>query len=339
MALKYGWIIILIIVFLLLTLALPQIIWRSKKIKRVKIANTTGSKMLAEYKRIRHRYQILLGILISCLLGIIFGAGLLSARFSLINAEESIMDNRDVVLCFDVSQSMDKAVQALSKEFKRLVIKLQGERIALSIFNTTSVLVVPLTDDYHYLNQVLTDVEKAFTYSINELEYGEYSRLQRLITQGTMENSDIRGGSLIGDGLASCVYAFGNLGDQTRSRSIILATDNEVYGQPLVTVMQAAKICKDNDIRVYGINPFGADTTKKINGDKFKEFVNFTGGRYYILNEPGMVSEIVSDIENQEKSIIVGTKQIVINDAPLIPYIVLLGAFCLVLLTSRQVKL
>ena len=62
------------------------------------------------------------------------------------------------------------------------------------------------------------------------------------------------GSSLIGDGLASCVFRFDRL-DEERARSIVFATDNALAGEPLVTLSDAAQLAAERGIRVYAVAP------------------------------------------------------------------------------------
>src|SRR5699024_1854177 len=67
-------------------------------------------------------------------------------------------------------------------------------------------------------------------------------------------NRQIRASSLVGDGLASCVYAFDHP-DQERPRAIILGTDNEVHGEGVYSLEDATDLAQERDVRVYALNP------------------------------------------------------------------------------------
>ena len=56
--------------------------------------------------------------------------------------------NRDIVLCLDVSGSTLPYDRQVIASYLDLVRNFRGERMALSIFNSTSRTVFPLTDDY-----------------------------------------------------------------------------------------------------------------------------------------------------------------------------------------------
>ena len=53
------------------------------------------------------------------------------------------------------------------------VNNLKGERFGISIFNTTSVLLVPLTDDYDYVLDSLDKIYQSIE-AINDYDYSSY---------------------------------------------------------------------------------------------------------------------------------------------------------------------
>ena len=109
-----------------------------------------------------------------------------------------------------------------------------------------------------------------------------------------------RGSSLIGDGLASCVKSFpatdGTAQDgqrrrtgHRRSRSVVLATDNFLSGDPIFTLDQAGALAQERDVRVYALNPgdFDYGTAAGQPGALLRAAAEATGGAYYPLDSPG----------------------------------------------------
>ena len=60
----------------------------------------------------------------------------------------------------------------------------------------------------------------------------------------------------MGDGLASCVQHF-DRPDQARARTLVLATDNLVSGDPLYTLSQATDLAVERGVMVFGVMPRG----------------------------------------------------------------------------------
>ena len=162
--------------------------------------------------------------------------------------------NRDIILCLDISTSVDDLNLELVKNLKETVNHLKGERFGIVIFNSSAVLLSPLTEDYEYIIDVLDQLESCLEgHNLGNSKLSDNWLYQSsYLMDGTLVGNEERGSSLIGDGLASTVYNFPNL-EEKRSRSIIFSTDNDLEGTPLVTLSQAADICKENNVTVYGI--------------------------------------------------------------------------------------
>ncbi|WP_244303030.1 hypothetical protein [Leucobacter coleopterorum] len=121
------------------------------------------------------------------------------------------------------------------------------------------------------------------------------------------------GASLIGDGLTSCVMGFDHEGEE-RSRTVILATDNELQGAPTVTLDQAAAYAKKQKVRVYAINP--ADGVSKKESEELSKAMVETGGRSYALRESMTVPDIIAKVQQQEATLLKGSQQLVETDSP-----------------------
>ncbi|RFT34651.1 VWA domain-containing protein, partial [Bifidobacteriaceae bacterium NR019] len=70
------------------------------------------------------------------------------------NANEQV-SSRDIVLCLDVSGSALPYDREVIQAYLNFIEHFQGERIGLSIFNSTSRTVFPLTDDYRLAKKQL----------------------------------------------------------------------------------------------------------------------------------------------------------------------------------------
>ena len=79
----------------------------------------------------------------------------LVARPSTVDEGEERASSRDIVLCLDVSGSTLPYDREVIDTYRTLVDNFKGERIGLSIFNSTSRTVFPLTDDYELVSEQL----------------------------------------------------------------------------------------------------------------------------------------------------------------------------------------
>lgn len=284
-----------------------------------KIANTEYLKQNEYYKKKLQEYNLIKRIMYCLFASSLIASIILIARLSKVDTLNNEMYNRDIFLCMDVSASVDELNMELVESLKSTVAKLDGERFGISIFNTSSVVLVPLTDDYEYVMRVLDEIKKSIEAN-NTIFYDadDYFYTRNYITSGTLEGADVRGSSLIGDGLASCVYSFSNL-DDDRTRIIIFSTDNDLAGTPLVTLEDAAKISKSKKIKVFGI---GTELMKTNDRNEFKSAIEATGGKFY-EESTSTVKGIVSDIEATSKSLLKGNLETKMVDIPEVPFIIL----------------
>ena len=308
-----------------------------------KIANTKYAKSVPYYDELMKKYKILsFSIKAICIVCICASLVLLS-RPAKIETTSTSKYNRDIMLCLDTSTSVDNLNLQLISNYKDIVENLKGERFGISIFNTSSVLLVPLTDDYEYVLETLDMLEKCIENSINiteNYEMGIYDTSdESMFYEAYLRNGTGvgEGSSLIGDGLASCVFDFPDIEeDKERTRIIIFSTDNDLNGTPTVSLTEAAEISKENNVTVFGIAP------KEISDDKSTEMKNameLTGGEYYEEASSGTVDSIVDNIEQEGKALIEVKEETRKIDRPMIPFIILLISIFILFLLDKKVKL
>jgi len=208
--------------------------------------------------------------------------------------------NRDVVVCLDVSGSMNNTDQAVLATFRRAADAFKGERMSLVIFNSTAVPVFPLTDDYPYIGDQLITAQKALTGAIDPS-----------FLAGTLGGGS--GSSLIGDGLVSCLHGFDHA-EAHRARSVVLATDNLAAGKSLFTLEEAAALAREDDVQVYAVNP--ADRSDSSASQQLKAVAESTGGQYFPLDRPDAVSRIAASIADRESGRIPGGAVLLAYDTP-----------------------
>ena len=248
--------------------------------------------------------------------------------------------NRDIILCLDISYSVDELNLELVDNLKETVNSLKGERFGIMIFNCSAVMLSPLTDDYEYIINTLDELKKSIAYRLDEgeaadmLDNENWFYLNSYIEEGTLGGNEDRGSSLIGDGLATSVYNFPNL-EEERTRIVILSTDNDLQGTPLVTLSQAADLCIKNNVVVYGI---GTNEMLKEDIEEMEAAVLKTGGSFYLQEKSGTVDQIVQEIEKKGKNLVKGKKEIREVELVEIPAIVLFGSIFLMLLFMKITK-
>ncbi|UXW86066.1 VWA domain-containing protein [Microbacterium azadirachtae] len=264
------------------------------------IARAERIRALPAFRRaVRRRQAALAGIVALGVLAVVLG-GVVAARPVAQKTIQPVSTNRDIMLCLDVSGSMTDVDKEIVSIFDKLADGFKGERVGLTIFNSSAVQVFPLTDDYAFIQEHLRSLMKGFDYSTDVPEQWV----------GTMNGV---GASLIGDGLASCVMRFDHA-DQQRARSIILATDNELNGSPIVTLGEAADYAASKKIRIYTINP--VDGIDQPNSTGLSEAAATTGGKAYALRETTTVGDIVAQVQKQEASQLKGQATVIWTDVP-----------------------
>ncbi|MFS2242682.1 VWA domain-containing protein [Microbacterium sp. OR16] len=248
---------------------------------------------------VRRRMTLLSGIVALGAIAVLLG-GVVAARPMAPKTVQPVNASRDIMLCLDVSGSMsDVDVEVLSV-FEKLLEGFEGERIGLTIFNSSPVQVFPLTDDYAFVKEQLRSVRSSFDYADETPEHWV----------GTLNGP---GASLIGDGLAACTMRFDHQDDE-RSRSVILATDNELAGASILTIEEAAQYAKAQQVRVFAVNPVqGKDAQVSA---QLADAAALTGGQSYALRATTTVGDIIAEIQKQEATTLKGQAQVILVDSP-----------------------
>ena len=320
---------------------------QKKKYKTGKrIANTKYLRESNYFKSQIRKYKIINVIAISLYVIIVCCALVLSARPIKISSKNSQMKTRDIFLCLDVSTSCSELDYQLVNEFRKTLSDVDGERIGIVIFNCTPTLLCPLTEDYDYVDSVLVKLTKSFEV-INEYYNSFFPILSNqdnldltYIFSGTTEDTS-RGSSLIGDALAATAFDFPRH-DEDRTRIIILATDNDLEGTPLISLPDAAKICIDKKITIFGIAPgkgYVRNFMTPADEEEFGRVCNEAGGKLYELgnSSSNTMHSIFVDIEKTEAKIIEGNPITTVTDIPHKPfYIMIVATIILVIIKEKE---
>ncbi len=266
-------------------------------------AHTARLTALPAYQRAVRRHRLLLVMLAAAGAVVLVGAAAAAARPVQSTTDRPEQRNRDIMLCLDASGSMSDADAAVVGVFRELAAEFDGERIGLTVFDSSAAQLFPLTDDYELVLDQLEQAQQAF--------------------DGTAEGTAILSGtwlapgsSLIGDGLASCVQGFPGPDDGSRPRSVILATDNVLAGEPIFTLEEAAGLAAEKDARIYALNPGDFDYGQEAGqpGAQLRAAAEGSGGAYYSLDSSGAVPDIVRQVQEREAAAIQGSPRRIVHD-------------------------
>lgn len=291
------------------------VVWnrRRRGVDQTHVANTGYLQKLPSFqKRLALHRVAALGLTALVAVSSLFTA-LLAGRPVDIHTTNEKLANRDIVLCLDVSGSMFMYDSAVLDVYAEVVDAFDGERVGLSIWNSTSRMVFPLSDDYAMIEDELSygsDVMATDIWSLTTSN-SAFQAVEEWIA-GTWSAS-ASGSSLIGDGLASCVLAF-DVADQERSRTIILATDNEVSGDSVFSLPEATQLAADRNVRIHAI--YAAEFPNSIYRDEYEQSVTSHGGYFYELEDPGAAQSIVNEITSQQAAELNATPETVETDRP-----------------------
>ncbi len=285
--------------------------------RRRPVANADRLTALPEYQAALRRHRRWLAVAALAAGTLLLSAAAAAARPAQLTTIRPEQRNRDIMLCLDTSGSMSSADSAVVKVFAHLATEFDGERIGLTIFDSSAVQVFPLTDDYEYVQQQLKLAGDAFDGNAGSAGF----------LDGTWNG---RGSSLIGDGLASCVNGFPGVdaadAGKQRSRSVILATDNYLSGDPIFTLEQAGALAQDRGIRVHALNPgdFDYGPGPGQPGARLRAAAETSGGTYHPLDSPEAVAGIVRNVQETEAAAMQGAPRAVVSDVPDVPLTVAL---------------
>lgn len=254
------------------------------------VAHAARLRALPRYQALVRRQVVLGACLTLAALVTCAGAIVLAGRVQERQTTAQNDRTRDIILCLDASGSMAEVDAQVLAEFRRIVTGLQGERVGLTIWSGVAITVFPLTDDYDFVLDQLSEAENAFGAG------GIYSDDYAHFTAGTVIDWEVQ--SQLGDGLASCVQRFDRR-DEDRSRAIVLASDNEPIGEGIYDLPAAADVAIDEDVVVHGIAaPLTADRPSAAR--EFEDAVVRTGGTFSLLGEDGSAATVIDAIGDLE---------------------------------------
>ena len=144
-----------------------------------------------------HLWRLLGRIAVAALVAALAICTVLIARPAHVDRDAERSSSRDIVLCLDVSGSALPYDRAVIETYLELVSHFRGERIALSIFNSTSRTVFPLTDDYDLVSSQLTKAADASHISVDGLFSGPRQSEGDATTTEMKQQIESRGGTFL----------------------------------------------------------------------------------------------------------------------------------------------
>ena len=325
-----------IIGYALILAGVLLLVWRKRKKfrKGIVVANSKYLKKTAYYRYLLVKYHFLNIIIKAVCILAIFTSAYLTARLYKQDQHTEEFYNRDIMLCLDVSGSVWDLDKDMIDRFIDIVSKMKDQRFGLTIFDSSPVIVIPLTDDYDYAIDVMKEVREGFNSHQSEIFAG---------------TTAVGGSSLIGDGLAYCSSTFKK--DEERTKVVVLATDN-FSGKGIFTLDEAGDFSKQRKVKVYAIQAIpkgyptiGSPFTETYVADRLitatDGLVNLakkTNGKYYNGSQLS-TSEIVKDIEELDKSAIIKESYVTTEDLPQIVFPYLLYIIPVLFLLDWRVRI
>ena len=252
--------------------------------KTLPVAHTESLFALPRYRSLVRRRRAAGALLALASLVVVAGVALVLARPQSIESQPRESRSRDLMLCLDASASMDRDNVRVIHELRRIVGKLNGDRIGMVMWSSASVLVFPLTDDYEFVDGELERAEKAFA--------GD--------AEGFFEGIDsVKGASLIGDGIVSCVNRFDRPTSE-RTRAVIVSSDNAPRGTPVYELTQAAHYASARQVLIYGLGAEALGQPQNAEARRgFAEAVAATGGTFTVVDDQAamQIGERIDSLE------------------------------------------
>ena len=278
------------------------------------VANTGYLRGLPKYQALVRRTRASLAIAFVCFLIAVIATSVSAGAPVDRYVKHDKSASRDIVLCLDSSGSMLPYDSKIGGAFRQIISHFEGERISLQLWDAYSMTMFPLTDDYDMATDVLQDMSDTIDTGLIQVG-GKISGTRELfeyLEPVLDEKQEVS--SLVGDGLASCVMGFDH-NDKQRSRTILLATDNEVYGEGVYDLSEAIEFAKSQGVTVTALYP-GSDISLSSEALQLRDEVRKTGGDFYDASSPSAVDSVVRQIEAEQKEELDSAGKMIETDRP-----------------------
>lgn len=320
LTLDQPWLVLLALI-VLVGLGIGLMLGRERKATEERlVSNSEYLEELPEFKRWLRRYKSTLAALVVAVLAAGTAGALAAARPVTYEVYSDRQGTRDIVLCLDMSGSMIGFNERIIDNMLDLVDGFHGERIAFAIFNSTTRVVFPLTDDYAMVREQLLEAREATTAALSLEDVYEWNATEEdwanldkwlAFVAGTIDIEDAS--SLVPDGLATCALQFDDAATD-RSRSVILATDNEVIGEGIYTLEQAAQLTQERNADLFSL--FTADPRWAVPSAEMemREVTRRVGGMFLEAENPASIDAILEQVRNQQMMELEASPDLVTHD-------------------------
>ena len=278
------------------------------------VANTGYLRGLPKYQALVRRTRASLAIAFVCFLIAVIATSVSAGAPVDRYVKHDKSASRDIVLCLDSSGSMLPYDSKIGGAFRQIISHFEGERSSLQLWDAYSMTMFPLTDDYDMATDVLQDMSDTIDTGLIQVG-GKISGTRELfeyLEPVLDEKQEVS--SLVGDGLASCIMGFDH-NDKQRSRTILLATDNEVYGSGVYDLSEAIEFAKSQGVTVTALYP-GSDISLSSEALQLRDEVRKTGGDFYDASSPSAVDSVVRQIEAEQKEELDSAGKMIETDRP-----------------------
>ena len=278
------------------------------------VANTGYLRGLPKYQALVRRTRASLAIAFVCFLIAVIATSVSAGAPVDRYVKHDKSASRDIVLCLDSSGSMLPYDSKIGGAFRQIISHFEGERISLQLWDAYSMTMFPLTDDYDMATDVLQDMSDTIDTGLIQVG-GKISGTRELfeyLEPVLDEKQEVS--SLVGDGLASCIMGFDH-NDKQRSRTILLATDNEVYGSGVYDLSEAIEFAKSQGVTVTALYP-GSDISLSSEALQLRDEIRKTGGDFYDASSPSSVDRVVKQIEAEQKEELDSAGKMIETDRP-----------------------
>lgn len=314
---RFWWLIPVVLAVVVIATVVGWMLARRAGVRSGKkgwVANTGYLRGLPKYQALVRRTRASLAMAFVCFLIAVIATSVSAGAPVDRYVKHDKSASRDIVLCLDSSGSMLPYDSKIGGAFRQIISHFEGERISLQLWDAYSMTMFPLTDDYDMATDVLQDMSDTIDTGLIQVG-GKISGTRELfeyLEPVLDENQEVS--SLVGDGLASCIMGFDH-NDKQRSRTILLATDNEVYGSGVYDLSEAIEFAKKQGVTVTALYP-GSDTNLGYEAQQLRDEVRKTGGDFYDASSPSAVDSVVRQIEAEQKEELDSAGKMIETDRP-----------------------
>lgn len=314
---RFWWLIPVVLAVVVIATVVGWMLARRAGVRSGKkgwVANTGYLRGLPKYQALVRRTRASLAMAFVCFLIAVIATSVSAGAPVDRYVKHDKSASRDIVLCLDASGSMLPYDSKIGGAFRQIISHFEGERISLQLWDAYSMTMFPLTDDYDMANDVLQEMSDTIDTGLIRVG-GRLSGTQELFDYlAPVMDEDQEVSSLVGDGLSSCIMGFDH-NDKQRSRTILLATDNEVYGDGVYDLSEAIEFAKKQGVTVTALYP-GSDTNLGYQAQQLRDEVRKTGGDFYDASSPSAVDSVVRQIEAEQKEELDSAGKMVETDRP-----------------------